>query len=86
MGVCHFPNFYSAMDATQHIVKLNPVAVELIDRTMIDLVKDIPIFRPVVESFVKGQPGALLLVEFASEQFECLPRKMKELDQLMGEL
>ncbi|MDC1172827.1 FAD-binding oxidoreductase, partial [Alphaproteobacteria bacterium] len=86
MGVCHFPNFYSAMDATQHIVKLNPVAVELIDRTMIDLAKDIPIFRPVVESFVKGQPGALLLVEFASEQFECLPRKMKELDQLMGEL
>ena len=86
MGVCHFPNFYAAMDATQHIVKLNPVAVELIDRTMIDLAKDIPIFRPVVESFVKGEPGALLLVEFASEQFECLPRKLKELDQLMGEL
>jgi FAD/FMN-containing dehydrogenase/Fe-S oxidoreductase len=86
MGVCHFPNFYAAMDATQHIVKHNPVAVELIDRTMIDLAKDIPIFRPVVESFVKGEPGALLLVEFASEQFECLPRKLKELDELMGEL
>ena len=86
MGVCHFPSFYSAMDATQHIVKLDPVAVELIDSTMIDLARDIPIFRPVVESFVKGQPGALLLVEFAGEEFEYLPRKLNELDRLMSDL
>ena len=86
MGVCHFPSFYSAMDATQHIVRLNPVAVELIDRTMIDLARDIPIFRPVVESFVKGEPGALLLVEFAGEEFQYLPGKLKELDSLMSDL
>src|SRR5258706_10160665 len=27
LGVCHFPKFYTAMDLTQHIVKLGPSAV-----------------------------------------------------------
>src|SRR5437016_7157310 len=35
LGICHFEKFHSAMDLTQHIVKLNPSAVELVDRTMI---------------------------------------------------
>ncbi len=35
LGICHFPSFYKAMDATQHIVKLGPTAVELIDHTMV---------------------------------------------------
>ena len=45
LGVCHFPTFYEAMDATRHIVALDPAAVELVDRTMIDLARDIPLFR-----------------------------------------
>jgi FAD/FMN-containing dehydrogenase/Fe-S oxidoreductase len=85
-AVCHFPTFYAAMDATQHIVKLGPVAVELIDRTMIDLARDIPLFRPIVESFVKGEPQALLLVEFAGEEAAPGLAKLRELDALMGDL
>ncbi len=45
LGICHFPTFYQAMDATQHIVKLDPAAVELVDRTMIELARDNPVFR-----------------------------------------
>src|SRR5205823_5030099 len=30
LGICHFPSFYKAMDATQHIVKLGPSACELV--------------------------------------------------------
>ena len=37
LGVCHFPSFRAAMEAAQHLVTLDPVAVELIDRTMIEL-------------------------------------------------
>ena len=44
------------MDAAQHIVKLGPVAVELVDHNMIQLGRDIPQFRPVVESFVEETP------------------------------
>ena len=40
MGVCHFPTFFKAMDATQHIVTLKPHAVELIDRNMIELARE----------------------------------------------
>ncbi len=86
MGVCHFPTFYAAMNATQHIVRLMPTAVELIDRTMIELAKDIPIFRPVVGEFVKGTPDALLLVEFSGEELDPLKSRLKELDILMSDL
>jgi FAD/FMN-containing dehydrogenase len=37
LGICHFPTFYSAMASTRKIVELGPSAVELVDRTMIDL-------------------------------------------------
>ncbi len=37
LGICHFPSFYKAMEAAQHVVKLGPTAVELVDRTMIEL-------------------------------------------------
>src|SRR5262249_14366512 len=31
VGACHFGSFHRAMEAAQHIVKLGPIAVELID-------------------------------------------------------
>src|SRR5262245_197522 len=37
LGVCHFDTFYRAMECIQQIVRLDPDAVELVDRTMIDL-------------------------------------------------
>src|SRR3981189_2650041 len=64
LGVCHFGSFYEAMDAAQHLVKLRPIAVELADRTMIALGRDIAMFRPVIEATVRGDPDALLLGEF----------------------
>lgn len=86
LGVCHFPTFRKAMEAAQHIVKLGPVAVELVDANLIGLARDIPIFAKTVERFVKGEPEALLLTEFAEEnQVENL-RRLKDLDELMREL
>jgi hypothetical protein len=78
MGVCHFPSFREAMAATQHIVKLDPAAVELVDRTMIDLARQIDIFRPTIERFVRGEPAALLLVEFAGEGADEQLRKLAQ--------
>ncbi|MBM3524127.1 MAG: FAD-binding oxidoreductase, partial [Alphaproteobacteria bacterium] len=86
LGVCHFPSFYQAMDATQHIAKLDPDAVELVDRTMIELARDIAIFRPVVDRFVRGEPDAVLLVEFAGDTLEPQLRKLKQLVELMSDL
>ena len=86
MGVCHFPSFYEAMDAAQHIVPLDPVAVELVDDTMINLAQKIDIFKPTVDAVVKGNPKSLLLVEFAEENMDENYRRLKKLHQLMGDL
>ncbi len=86
LGVCHFPTFHDAMDAAQHIVPLGPVAVELVDHNMIALGRDIPQFRPIVDEFVRGNPAALLLVEFAEEDPTENRRRLTALGELMGEL
>ncbi len=86
LGVCHFPRFYDGMAATQHIVKLGPAAVELVDRTMIELARDIPIFRRIVDRFVQGEPDAVLLVEFAGEDRDDLLRRLRDLVTLMADL
>jgi Fe-S oxidoreductase len=84
LGVCHFPKFYTAMDLTQHIVKLGPSAVELVDRTMIGLARDIGAFRKTVDAFIRGAPDAILLVEFAGEEDQA-PR-LERLVELMADL
>ena len=86
LGICHFPTFYGAMAATRRIVDLGPSAVELVDRTMIELSRDIPMFRPVVERFVRGEPAALLLTEFAGDDPPENLRSLKALVELMGDL
>ena len=86
LGVCHFPKFYTAMDLTQHIVKLGPTAVELVDRTMIGLARENAAFRRTVEAFIKGDPDAILLVEFSGEDASIGKQKLKDLVQLMSDL
>ncbi len=86
LGICHFPRFRDAMKATRPIVDLQPAAVELIDRTMIELARDIAAFRPIVERCIKGEPDAILLVEFdGSERTELLAH-VHRLSELMAEL
>ena len=66
LGVCHFEDLFGALDAVQHLVDLGPTAVELVDAHVLRLAAERPDFRDAMRSFVRGSPGALLLVEFAS--------------------
>ncbi len=86
LGVCHFGSFYEAMDAAQHLVKLRPIAVELVDRTMIALGREIAMFQPIIGTAVRGDPDAVLIVEFAEEDQADNFRKLKQLGELMGDL
>ncbi|HTZ38130.1 MAG TPA: FAD-linked oxidase C-terminal domain-containing protein [Stellaceae bacterium] len=86
LGICHFPSFYKAMEATRQIVELGPAAVELVDRTMIELARDIPMFRATVERFVQGEPDAILLTEFAGPDADDNLRRLRQLVELMGDL
>ena len=86
VGVCHFPTFYQAMDAAQHLVTLMPQGVELVDSTMIALARDIPMFKSTIENFVTGDPEALLLVEFIEEDSSNNAVKLRQLEEMMGDL
>jgi FAD/FMN-containing dehydrogenase/Fe-S oxidoreductase len=85
LGACHFGSFYEAMNAAQHLVKLKPIAVELVDRTMLELAGEIAIFRPTLKAFVHGEPEAILLVEFDEGEAEN-KRRLKDLAAMMGDL
>src|SRR5271166_47163 len=86
IGACHFGSFAQAMDAAQHIVKLGPIAVELIDRTMLALARDIAMFRPTIDAVVHGDPEAILFVEFAQEDANESFRRLLRLGELIGDL
>ena len=86
LGVVNFPTFYQAMDFTQHIVKLGPTAVELVDRTMIELSLENPAFRPVIEKALIGKPEAILLVEFAGHDHAKQLEALRGLNELLGDL
>jgi FAD/FMN-containing dehydrogenase/Fe-S oxidoreductase len=86
LGVINFPTFHQSMELTQHIVKLGPVAVELVDRTMIDLSRSNPAFRPTIDAALIDEPDAILLVEFAGDDLATLKQKLDDLMQLMADL
>ncbi|MFA7504455.1 MAG: FAD-linked oxidase C-terminal domain-containing protein [Burkholderiaceae bacterium] len=86
LGVVNFPSFRAAMESAQHLVKLGPSAVELVDRTMIELSLANPAFRPTIETALIDRPAAILLVEFSGEEKAALLPKLRQLVELMGEL
>ena len=74
------------MDLTRHIVALEPTAVELVDRTMIELSRDIAAFRATMDKTIRGEPDAILLVEFAGDERAPQLAKLAALSELMGDL
>ena len=89
LGVVNFPTFHKAMDSAQHIVKIGDgtlTAVELVDRTMIELSLQNPAFAPTVRTALIGKPAAILLVEFSGASKADLVPKIKQLVELMGDL
>lgn len=87
LGVVNFPSFQNAMHCTAEIVRLGPTAVELVDRTMIDLALANPAFRPVIEQVLLGpETQAILLVEFAGESRDIQLAALARLVTCMSDL
>ncbi len=90
LGVCHFPDLVSALGAVQHLVPLEPSAVELVDEHVLRLAAANDDFRSAMEGFVHGTPGALLLVEFAEEgdgsTYSYIDEGLSALDDVMADL
>ena len=74
------------MEASRHLVALNPYGVELVDRTMIDLGRGIAIYRKTIDRMLLGEPDSLLLVEFHGHEDAPLLAKLADLDEAMADL
>ena len=85
LAALHFGTVVEAAAATVRANAHLPSAVELVDDTIIQRCRESAGFRQLVE-FVQGEPGALLLVEFAGERAEEVAAKVERLrDDLVGE-
>ena len=86
LGIANFATLHDAMDATRHLVALSPAAIELVDRTMIDLARENPVFRPVIDSALIGEPQAILLVEFIGDAAASTVRRLDDLETLLADI
>src|SRR5438046_6447251 len=86
LGVCHFRSFRQSMEAPQHIVKLSPTAVELVDRTMIGLARGNPAYRAYLATFGRDISAAILGAEFVGDDRDGPADKLEQLAALMADL
>ncbi|MCI0370377.1 MAG: anaerobic glycerol-3-phosphate dehydrogenase subunit C [candidate division NC10 bacterium] len=79
LAVVHFRTLLGAMEATTEILPCGPSAVELVDKTILDLTKGSLEYSRRM-TFVEGDPAALLLVEFYGASPEELRGKIEALE------
>ncbi|MDE2795709.1 MAG: FAD-binding protein [Gemmatimonadota bacterium] len=83
LGVCAFPSLLGALDAVQHIVELDPHAVELIDHTLTGLARENAAFRSTVDALFPPAAHTLLLVEFAGDEEGALAGQLSRLEHVV---
>lgn len=86
MGICQLPSFRAAMEMTRHLVTLGPEAIELVDRSMIDLGRSIPLYRKTIDEIVIGEPESLLIIEFHGFDDAPLLAQLSRLETMMADL
>ncbi len=83
LGVCYFDNFHQAMELSKEIVKLKPTCVELMDQNLLNLAKEIPMYAGGIKKYIKGNPEAVLMVEFIDTEKRVYEKKIKDLEYLV---
>ncbi len=83
LGVCYFDNFHQAMELSKEIVKLKPTCVELMDQNLLNLAKKIPMYAGGIKKYIKGNPEAVLMVEFIDTERSVYEKKIKDLEYLV---
>ena len=83
LGVCFFKSFREAMSIVKELVKLKPTTVELLDHNLIDLAKAIPLYAGEIKKYIKGNPEAVLMVEFIDDDINLIKQKLKDLETLV---
>ena len=80
--VVHFESLVNSMEAMQPILECNPTAVELIDKTILDMARGSLEFSRLT-TFIQGEPAALLAVEFYGETQAALESQLDTLEKTL---
>ncbi len=80
--VVHFESLIASMEAMQPILECNPTAVELIDKTILDMARSSLEFSRLT-TFIQGEPAALLAVEFYGETQAELESQLDRLEKTL---
>jgi FAD/FMN-containing dehydrogenase/Fe-S oxidoreductase len=81
--VCvHFETLEASLKANLIALKYNPVAIELMDKTVMDLTKE-NIEQRKNRFFVEGDPAAILIVEFAENDEQSILSKASAMEAEM---
>ncbi|MEX2144651.1 MAG: FAD-linked oxidase C-terminal domain-containing protein [Anaerolineales bacterium] len=76
LGVLSYPGIAEACEATPGLLNLEPSAIELIPKAMVRLARSVPAYAKRL-SFVKGDPEAILIIEFSGGTLEEAASKLR---------
>ncbi len=76
-----FGDVLESLTATPVILKHGPSAIEVMDKFILDHTKQSPALDALRRSFIEGDPGSLLCVEFYADRSEDLPPRLQALEQ-----
>jgi len=79
LDVIHYATIQEALESSQSILETGPYAVELTDKLILDLARN-NIEQRARAAFVQGDPGAILIVEYAGETDAEVKAKIEALE------
>ncbi|MBI4724649.1 MAG: FAD-binding oxidoreductase, partial [Rhodomicrobium sp.] len=85
LGVCRFGSLGAALRLVPKIMVLNPSAIELLDRTLLEFLALRARRDPQAARLLQGEPEALLIVEFDEENPVANTRLLKALDDYVSD-
>jgi FAD/FMN-containing dehydrogenase/Fe-S oxidoreductase len=83
LALVHFDTVRESLEATPRILELEPSAVEMMDRMLIDKARSNPEFAPRLMRFVEGDPASVLAVEFFGENAAYLASRIDALKEML---
>jgi FAD/FMN-containing dehydrogenase/Fe-S oxidoreductase len=76
-----FSSLLEALEATPAILEHRPSAVEVMDRFILDNTRQSAALQRLRETFIEGEPDALLCVEFYADRADDLPPQLQALER-----
>jgi FAD/FMN-containing dehydrogenase/Fe-S oxidoreductase len=81
--VIEFVDLLDALSATPVILRHGPSAVEVMDKAILDNTRQNAALDRIRKSFIEGDPGATLCVEFYGDRKEDLPPRLGALEETL---